>query len=341
MRVAKFFFLWLVLTVLFCFFNTSFKFYPVLIQALNSGLFTIGFYFSYHVLIKQFFYKGHQVVFGVLYFLVIATLSVISIFGSYQIYVWQKNKFFVDNYWNEPVFFTSNFVLVLLVTSTLLSFQFLRDKMKVQTELENLEKEKLSAELNFLKAQINPHFLFNSLNNILFKIDKSNQEARETLLKFSEMLRYQLYECGSDQVEIEKEVQYIRNYIEIQMMRKNDRYSCELTVTEDVNRFHIAPLLLAPFIENAFKHISNHGSGKNSIRILMDYKDEKFIFYISNDKDSHLVSEFSESNGIGLANVKRRLALLYPQKHELEIINTDISFSVEMKMNVEKWRTGN
>ncbi len=332
MRIVKFFTLWAVLTFLFCLFNTSFKFYPALIQALNSGLFTIGFYFSYHILIKQLLYRGRPVIFGVCYFLTISILSVISIFGSYQIYVWQKNKFFIDNYWNEPVFFTSNFVLVLLVTSSLLSFRFLRDKMKVQTELENLEKEKMSAELNFLKAQINPHFLFNSLNNILFKIDKSNKDARDTLLNFSEMLRYQLYECGTDQIEIEKEVSYIKNYIDIQMLRKTDRYQCDLKVTDEVKQFHIAPLLLAPFVENAFKHISNHVSGKNSIRILMDYKDEEFTFCISNDKDNHSVKSLIENKGIGLANVQRRLALLYPDKHELKIENTDNLFSVKMKI---------
>lgn len=335
MRILKFIALWAILTILFCLFNTSFKFYPVLIQALNSFLFTIGYYFSYLILIKRLIYKGRPVVFGVFYFLTISVLSVISIFGSYQIYVWQKNKFFVENYWNEPVFFTSNFVLVLLVTSSLLSFRFLRDKMKVQNELEKLEKEKMSAELNFLKAQINPHFLFNSLNNILFKIDKSNKDARDTLLNFSEMLRYQLYECGSDLIEIEKEVSYIKNYIEIQMLRKTERYSCDLTVTDRVKRFQIAPLLLAPFVENAFKHISNHASGKNSIRIELDYVNSEFKFSISNDKDNHSVTGLMENKGIGLANVKRRLALLYPDKHELEITNSPDRFSVKMKMKVE------
>src|SRR5205085_5514634 len=127
-----------------------------------------------------------------------------SMTSTYGIYVWQNNKFFVDAYWKEPIFYMNSYILMLLVISTLLSFRFLNDRMQTQHQLENIEKEKISAELSFLKGQINPHFLFNSLNNILFLIDRTNKEARETLLKFSEMLRYQLYECSSDYIEIEK-----------------------------------------------------------------------------------------------------------------------------------------
>ncbi|HNP97695.1 MAG TPA: histidine kinase, partial [Bacteroidia bacterium] len=199
---------------------------------------------------------------------------------------------------------------------------------------EDLEKEKISAELGFLKAQINPHFLFNSLNNILFQIDKSNKDARETLLKFSEMLRYQLYECSSDYIEIEKELHYIKNYIEIQMLRKTDRYKCTFTVSDSVKNFSLAPLLLTPFIENAFKYISNHSNGKNEISISMDYKEGEFSFHICNDKDQSTVIEIHENKGIGLANVRRRLDLLYPDKHSLEIRNESGQFSVAMKMNI-------
>ncbi|HNP47210.1 MAG TPA: histidine kinase [Bacteroidia bacterium] len=334
MRILRFFLLWIILTLLFSLFNSSFVTLDILIQAVNSLLYTSGFYFSYHKLIKGYFYQGRTLTFFAIYLLVIACMSSISMVSTYQIYILQGKKFFVANYWNEPVFFTSNLVLMFLVTSSLLSFRILRDKMKTQEALEDLEKEKISAELGFLKAQINPHFLFNSLNNILFQIDKSNKDARETLLKFSEMLRYQLYECSSDYIEIEKELHYIKNYIEIQMLRKTDRYKCTFTVSDSVKNFSLAPLLLTPFIENAFKYISNHSNGKNEISISMDYKEGEFSFHICNDKDQSTVIEIHENKGIGLANVRRRLDLLYPDKHSLEIRNESGQFSVAMKMNI-------
>jgi two-component system LytT family sensor kinase len=334
MRFIKFISLWLILTICFSIVNSSYVFTQILVQAINSALFTIGFYLSYEFLAKPFLYKGRITKFIIIYLLLIAVLSLVSILSVYQVYVYEKNKFLVDNYWNEPVFFTSNYILILLVTSSLLSFRFLKDKMQVQLQFENLEKEKISTELDFLKAQINPHFLFNSLNNILFQIDKSNTNARETLLKFSEMLRYQLYDCSNDLIEIEKELQYIRNFIEIQMLRKSTKYSCSLTVSDSVKNFSIAPLLLIPFIENAFKHISNHVHGENSIRINMDYREGQFLFSILNDADDVKSIEISENKGIGLSNVKRRLELLYPGKYNLDIKEGNKKYSVNITLNV-------
>ncbi len=148
------------------------------------------------------------------------------------------------------------------------------------------------------------------------------------------MLRYQLYDCGSERIEIEKELQYIKNYIEIQMLRKTEKYNCNLSISGAVKNFYIAPLLLIPFIENAFKHISNHTTGKNAIMIAMDYREEQFIFSITNDKDNMVSTTVNENRGIGLANVKRRLDLLYSGKYNLEIINTENQFSVNLKMEV-------
>jgi two-component system LytT family sensor kinase len=335
MRILKFIFLWLGLTLCFILFNSSFQKFAILAQAINSLLFTIGYYFSYYILIKKLLYKNRFVPFSLLYLLVIIVLSTISFLSGYGIFLLQKQKFFVDNYFKDPVFFTSNFALVLFVTSSLLSFRFFRDKIRTQILLENLEKEKISTELSFLKAQINPHFLFNSLNNILFQIDKSNKDARETLLKFSEMLRYQLYDCSTDQIEIEKELQYIRNYVEIQMLRRTERYDCKLTISDSVKKFRIAPLLLIPFIENAFKYVSNHAVQKNSIDISIDCKDKYLVFQVANHKDQFVSVGVDENKGIGLTNVKRRLDLLYPEKYKLEITDGENQFNVELKIKVE------
>lgn len=334
MRIIRPILLWIILTFFFSLLNHSYEPSEVLIQAINSALFTTGFYFSYRFLVLPLLYGRKVWRFAVFYFIMILLLSAVSMVSIYEVYVYENNKFFVDSYWSDPVFFTSNFMLILLATSTLLSARVIRDKLRTQLQLENLEKEKITAELEFLKAQINPHFLFNSLNNILFQIDKTNHTARETLLKFSEMLRYLLYECSADLVPVEKEIQYIRNYIEIQSMRKSDRYRCHLTVSDSVKKILLAPLLLIPFIENAFKHISHHPARENTIRIGMDFRDEELIFTVVNDKDDSKKTEVNENKGIGLANVKRRLDLLYPDSHTLEVESNENEFSVSLRMKV-------
>jgi sensor histidine kinase YesM len=335
MKFLKAIGLWILLTFFFSLANHSYEPSEVLIQGINAALFTIGFYFSYRFLVLPFLYTRRTVRFIACYLLVIVTLSAISMVTVYRVYVYQDKKFFVENYWSDPVFFTSNFILVLLVTSTLVSIRVTRDKMRTQAQLENMEKEKINAELGFLKAQMNPHFLFNSLNNILFQIDKSNSVARETLLKFSAMLRYQLYDCATEQVEIEQEVSYIRNYFEIQSLRRSDKYCCQLSVSETVRNFKIAPLLLIPFIENAFKHISHHASGGNTILTRMECLDGKFIFSVANTCDHSKNISIHENKGIGLTNVKRRLDLIYQNRHTLEVKETESDFTVMLKLEID------
>lgn len=334
MRILRIFGVWLGLVVFFVLVNNRFDTLSILIQTLNGTLFVIGFYFSYTYLVKPLLYKKRTALFVLLYLLTIGVLSAISIFGNYGLYIWGKQTFLVKHYFDEIAYLTSNFLLLFAIISALLGFRFLRDTMKTRLQLENLEKEKISTELDFLKAQINPHFLFNSLNNIMFQIDRTNTEARDTLLTFSEMLRYQLYECNSELIEIERELQYIRNYVDIQMLRRSEKYTCHLVVADTVKNFQLAPLLLIPFIENAFKHVSSHPNRRNSITISMDYNDGRFDFTVSNDKENNLPTTVKEHGGIGLANVKRRLDLLYTKKHRLEIRDTEEQFIINLEMNV-------
>lgn len=334
MRIVKFIALWFGLSAVLTLLNGLITPGEILINTVKSLLLTAGFYVSYFVLVKKYLYKGKTVKFVLILLLVTAVVSFLSMLFMYQVYVYQKEKFFVENFWKQHYFFTSSYTMFLLVIGTMLGIRFLNDRRDTLKKLEEVEKEKITNELSFLKAQINPHFLFNSLNNILFQIDRTNKEARETLLKFSEMLRYQLYDCSTELIDIEKEIQYIKNYIEIQMLRKTDKYECSFTLSESVNNFQIAPLMLIPFIENAFKHVSNHSNKRNSIVINGDYKDGEFIFKVKNDKDSLKGTEISENKGIGLVNVRRRLDLLYENKYHLGIENNEKEFSVTMKVQI-------
>ena len=191
------------------------------------------------------------------------------------------------------------------------------DRIQDQYKIEILEKERTKNELNFLKAQINPHALFNSLNTIYGHIDKSNQLARNTLLQFSELLRYQLYDCAEEKVSLNKEISYIRNYVAFHQLRKSERCHVTLDITDLDNNLQIAPLLLVVLIENAFKFASNSADKENQVTIRISASGNAVHAYISNSTEQNEQLLNSDGNGIGLTNLKRRLSLLYPGQHTL------------------------
>jgi len=191
--------------------------------------------------------------------------------------------------------------------------------------------EKLNTELDYLKAQMNPHFLFNSINTIFFQINKENTEARETLGKFSDMLRYQLYECNANTIAIEKEIDYLKNYVALQQLRKDEHYSIDFRADSLLRGFDIPPLLLIPFIENAFKHVSNYSDKPNKIEIALRKHGEVLELQVANTTD---YTQSQEPGGIGLKNVKRRLELLYPDKHGLTVNKTNDQYMVTLKFRI-------
>jgi two-component system LytT family sensor kinase len=195
--------------------------------------------------------------------------------------------------------------------------KMLVDRIQTQQQLESLEKERVKNELDYLKAQINPHALFNSLNTIYGHIDKSNQVARKVLLQFSGLLRYQLYECGAEKVSLEKEIEYIRNYIDFQRFRKEENLIIDFQIEINETGLKIAPLLLVVLTENAFKFVSNFSEKENRICIKISTKDNIIYSSFMNTKELLQVINFKSSNGIGISNLKRRLELLYPNRYEL------------------------
>jgi len=213
-----------------------------------------------------------------------------------------------------------------------LSLELSKRWYRQQSLLRQVQTEKLQTELQFLKAQLNPHFLFNSINTIYFQIDKSNAEARESLEKFSELLRYQLYECNEDRIPIEKEISYLESYVDLQRLRKNSRNIIRFNTDENVRGFCIAPLLLLPFVENAFKHLSNYSGSSNIVELNMNRQNGSFLFSLSNSVDPD--TENKQEPGIGLKNVRRRLDLLYENEYKLDIQRNPLTFSVELQIKI-------
>lgn len=217
---------------------------------------------------------------------------------------------------------------------SLILTKLLTDQYQSQIRYAQLQKENAQTELQFLKAQINPHFLFNSINSIFAHIDKTNVAAREIVLKFSDMLRYQLYDCNVDMISFEKEFAYLNNYIELQRLRKEENLQVTIETKGEMFGFEIAPLLLIPFIENAFKYASNHDKNPNVLEVTLKKEIHAFTFHCINTKDRILSRNVVADGGIGINNVKRRLELLYPDKHELKIADSDLTFEVNLKIEI-------
>jgi two-component system, LytTR family, sensor kinase len=195
--------------------------------------------------------------------------------------------------------------------------KMLADRIQTQRQLELLEKERVKNELDYLKAQINPHALFNSLNTIYGHIDKTNQVARNILLQFSELLRYQLYDCGAEKVNLGEEMEYIKNYIAFQRLRKDEKLMVNFQIGDIDNGLKIAPLLLVVLIENAFKFVSSFSDKENKICIKIGTRANILYSSFINTKELQQASNTKNSNGIGISNLKRRLELLYNNKYEL------------------------
>jgi LytS/YehU family sensor histidine kinase len=275
---------------------------------------TADYYGINNIIVPQFLLKKKYVLF------ISSTIMIIALSAWLRAMVAiQMNLYFFHP---APILdfltlYINSLINISLWVSLVTIGKMLVDRIQTQQQLELLEKERVKNELDYLKAQINPHALFNSLNTIYGHIDKSNQAARNILLQFSELLRYQLYDCGAEKVSLEKEMDYIENYVAFQRLRKEEN----LIVTfqnEDIEMgLQIAPLLLVVLIENAFKFVSNFPEKENKISIKIFTKKKVLYSSFSNTKEVRQNVMHTNSNGIGLANLKRRLELLYTHKHEL------------------------
>lgn len=218
-------------------------------------------------------------------------------------------------------------VLILIGGMIRLSYLFLKN----QNERKALENEHLNAEVKFLKSQINPHFLFNTLNGIYSQAHSKSEHAEHSILKLSELLRYVLYESGEEKVLLIRDILYLNNYIDLQKMRLSSKVTINYSVTGDLRGYVIAPLLLISFIENAFKHGISY-SQSSVITIQINVFEKTLTLLVSNPV---LKTDSFANSGLGLKNVMRRLELLYPGKHLLEAYQNDYLYIVNLKIDLE------
>ncbi len=209
------------------------------------------------------------------------------------------------------------------------------DRLEVGRRMEIMEKEKSMAELTYLKAQINPHFLFNSLNSLYAQLELNPEGAKGTLVSLADLLRYQLYECNTDFIPIAKELAYLENYFNLQKIR-SDNCSANLLIGGDHENLRIAPFLLIPFVENAFKYVSDYDDQENFIKARIDFVNSELNFYCINTFDVKSHQQTGNTNkGIGLINVKKRLELIYGNKFKLKEGINNGSYYVTLTLNLK------
>lgn len=222
-------------------------------------------------------------------------------------------------------------VLTFNLLMTAVAFNIIKRFLRNQARMKELETTGLKTELAYLKNQINPHFLFNALNNIYVRSRINPADASESILHLSDLLRYQLYDCAQESVNLSDEIEYLQNYLKIDKMRKN-KSQIEFEVNGSPSGIKVAPFLFLPFVENALKHGLNLDN-ENRIHVSFDIQSENILFEVENGKPDRPVQPNGQG-GIGLANIGRRLDLLYPGRYRLDIDDQERAYKVSLHLNL-------
>jgi len=319
--------------IFFSDYTIKFAFY-VLMQAL-------GVYFNLYYLIPKFLQKGKYRIYIPALVLTVLLTS-FGIIGGYYINAVVVGVPFQELFKIAPTdyfqLFKSNALPSTLASMTLaMSIKLTKNWIASEKRRNAVERENLKTELKFLRSQFNPHFLFNTINSIFVLIHKNQDMASESLAKFSELLRYQLYQCNEPEIGLSQEITYLKNYIELETLRQ-DVSNLDLQTALDSSNtqgLQVAPFLLMPFVENAFKHVSHHNDSRNWINIVLKIMNNRLQFNVKNSIPELSVSSTSESSGIGLANVRRRLELLYPNSHKLEVFKSNTVYEVSLEITLK------
>jgi sensor histidine kinase YesM len=239
----------------------------------------------------------------------------------------------------EPLFsqMILNLILNIIILSLALGYGFTRNWYRNEKIKQSLIRDKLTAELNLLKTQLNPHFLFNVLNMAFSSASRSGDERTADIIeKLSALMRYTTYESSVEKIDLEKELEYIENYINLQKMRFSEEIPVKVKfqIKGNISDCRITPLILIQFVENTFKHGVKLGV-ESEIEITINVEDHRMAFITRNPVFVKTRSTGQNKTGIGIENVRKRLSILYPGRHTLEIGNTGQSFEVRLLMNLQ------
>lgn len=299
-------------------------------ESINIAFYIVLVYFNLNYLFSNYLRKGHYLLYLGLLILAAAILTPLKLLLKYLL-LGLPSESLLDNL---SVYFFSTFLVAGLSTVA----KMMTDWFRQNRESQELVNQTMQSELRFLKSQINPHFLFNTLNSLYALTLKKSDNAPDIVIKLSEMMRYMLYECNERRVPLSKEISYIRNYLDLEKLRQQKNVQIDFKVAGNVSNQQIAPLMFMNFLENSFKHGLNTGIHNGFVNILMEVKDNEVNFHIENSKGSIMPStpdSARPSGGIGLVNARRRLELIYPNNYNLNVKETPNTYTVELKLELE------
>ncbi len=284
------------------------------------------FYLNAYFLIPRFLYRNG----GILYFFLALGAGIVISALHYFLRVT-----FDLHPPNFPIRWHLIDMPVLLMWAISTSYRLLMDNLRKEQERKEQETERLKSELSFLRSQISPHFMFNVLNSIAALARKKSDKVEPVVIQLSELMRYMLYASDESLVPLNKEISYLQNYVDLQRLRFGSTVSIHFSAENTDSSLLIEPMLLIPFVENAFKH----GTGliaEPSIEIYASSQGESFRFQVRNKADRQSTEEKDRNSGIGLANIERRLKLLYPDSYQLQINQTRDWYEVDLTIQLKK-----
>lgn len=299
----------------------------VIIHALVS-------YFNIYYLFPTFLRKKHYAA----YFLAIVMSISLAAFMQAAVLMFLDTLETVA----KPDLFSIGFLLnsamaITYTTAITMSLKLVKHWYENERLAKELTQVNTETELKYLKSQINPHFLFNSLNSIYALSLKKSDLTPDLILKLSDILRYLLYEGSEKKVSLSQEVKYLKSYMELEKVRHGDRMNLEFEVSGDLDLYEIAPMLLIPFVENSFKHGLGKDRAKGFVKVILTAEDQELNFKLINSKPKNgqeLSKQAGYTGGIGLKNVKKRLNLLYPNSHDLQLGEENNEFKVSLKLKL-------
>ncbi len=335
---------WLTASLLM-FYVFSNRHYDIHIRACLSALLLatsfINAQVANRILIPKVLFKGKRWLFLYLLFaLFFVSLWLISI-AVFSI-VWYSSRslpsIIIPTIEDVIILLTGTYLISLLSSVfyfTKESYQSKEEKINIERQKNSLELKLKEAQLQLLKEQIHPHFIFNMMNNLYALVNENTALSREVIMRLSDLLDYMLYECSADSVDLSNEIKFINNYIELERIRHDESFNVETDFPKNTSGIQIAPLILFPFIENAFKHGLKQ-TGNDFISMKIKITELQIQFYIQNNLPNSLAANAkpNNNNGLGLKNVRERLELLYQNKHELQISTHNNIF--DAKLNITR-----
>lgn len=300
----------------------------------SNLIFAIPVYLNLFLFIPYIFRRKKYFIYSLLVIIsvLLTTILLIYVDDTFFSKEVKQHTFNLDQVLGSSLF-------IMLYVSMTSFIKFMRDLINLQglnLKIKEMEKQHLAIELKSLKEQVNPHFLFNTLNNIYsLSLDRS-EKTPGLILKLSELIRYMIYDCTESFVDADKEIVFINNYIELEKIRLDEKVPINLKIFGNMSDCKIAPLLFIPFIENAFKHGLCRVGGNCFVNIDFDFATENMLFFhIENSKEIKPDVSDDDHKPIGIENARKRLELLYPDKYKLQITDKGSSFLVELSLEFE------